>query len=225
MSYLLAIDTCTRHTSIALRDATSLRAELSWECERHHTAAVTARIKQVLDECGLKAAQLGAVAVALGPGSFTGVRCGLSIANGMAVAAELGAAGAPTFAMIGVNAFDIIIAAQPTPIETSVIYALIEAGRNRVAVQAFDPKNQQAIGAFVLKSHTEFIASIEQPAYICGYIPPQLSSLLHVKVAPAPLNLRRAGYLAELGYARWQRGAIDNAMTLAPIYPPESNIK
>lgn len=218
MSYLLAIDTCTHHSSIALRDLTSLRAELTWECERHHTAAVTARIRQMLDECGIKAHQLSAVAVALGPGSFTGVRCGLAIAKGMTLAS--GVEGVPPIAMIGVNAFEIVMAAQPTPIDTSIIYVLVEAGRSRVAVQAFDPNTRQPIGEFVLKSHSDFIASIDQPAYICGHVPPQLSSLLHVKVAAPPLNLRRAGYLAELAYARWQRGDVNNAMTLTPIYPP-----
>jgi hypothetical protein len=43
-----------------------------------------------------------------------------------------------------------------------------------------------------------------------------------ITVAPAWLNLRRAGVLAELAYARWERGEVDDAATLMPIYPPES---
>ena len=43
----------------------------------------------------------------------------------------------------------------------------------------------------------------------------------NARIAPAPLNLRRAGYLAEIGYRRWQKGEVDHVMTLTAIYPPE----
>src|SRR5438270_13179751 len=59
---LLAIDTCTRRSSVALRDASTLRAECSWESDRHHTAAVSAEIRKLMQSCGIKPEQIGAVA-------------------------------------------------------------------------------------------------------------------------------------------------------------------
>ncbi len=58
---------------------------------------------------------------------------------------------------------------------------------------------------------------------VCGDIAPQLAALLQHKatLADAPLNLRRAGFLAELAFGRWQRGETNDTMTLTAIYPPE----
>ncbi len=127
---LLAIDTCTRRASIALRDATTLRAEMTWECERQETALVSARIAEMLRTCKIKPAELGAVAVAIGPGSFTGVRCGLAIAKGLAVAL-----GIP---LIGVTAFDVIAHAQPRQTPGVPMLALLEIGRGRVAACRYE---------------------------------------------------------------------------------------
>jgi tRNA threonylcarbamoyladenosine biosynthesis protein TsaB len=215
MNYILAIDTCTRLTSVALRDSHVLLAEIGWQCERHHTAAVGLRIKHMLDECGVNVSQLGAIAVAMGPGSFTGVRCGLAIAKGMSVASV------QSLPLVGIHAFDILIAAQPANVPAEAIYVYVEVGRNRVAVQPYDAKTRKPVGTFFIKTHAECLGMLNEPVYVCGDLPPQIRNQSHIHCAPAPLNLRRAGFLAELGYERWQRGDVDNVMKLAPIYPPQ----
>lgn len=210
---LLAIDTCTRRSAVALRDATSLRAEAAWETDRHHTAAVSARIQELMTACGIGHAELGAVAVAIGPGSFTGVRCGLSIAKGMAVAAKL-----PVF---GVSAFDILLSAQPP--STLPAYPLVEVGRGRVAAGRYEWREGTAVPAEPWKVYAwqEFADVLTGPAWVCGDLAPALLGALRGRatLAPAPLNLRRAGVLAEIGYRRWQRGEVDDGLSLTPIYP------
>jgi tRNA threonylcarbamoyladenosine biosynthesis protein TsaB len=136
--------------------------------------------------------------------------------------------------VIGVSAFDIVAAAQPR--QATPIYALVEAGRGRVAAcryewlpsestEAADAPTTSLLPAVAGEWHVrrwqEFADSIEPPAWVCGDLAPALIALLGPKasVAPAPLNLRRAGYLAELGYARWRNGETDDAMSLMPIYP------
>ncbi|MCL5998269.1 MAG: tRNA (adenosine(37)-N6)-threonylcarbamoyltransferase complex dimerization subunit type 1 TsaB [Chloroflexi bacterium] len=234
-SVLLAIDTCTKRSSVALRDATTLRAESSWESDRHHTAAVSERIRTLMNACGVKPEEIGAVAVAIGPGSFTGVRCGLAIAKGIAIARAV--------PLIGVSAFEVVAAAQPN--RNMPIYALVEAGRSRVAACRFEwvdasadasadvPASPETAGAMMVpavagewavRSWKDFADSIEPPVWVCGDLAPALIALLQTKatLAPAPLNLRRAGYLAEIGYTRWLNGETDDVMTLMPIYPGES---
>jgi tRNA threonylcarbamoyladenosine biosynthesis protein TsaB len=216
---LLAIDTCTQRSSIALRDASTLRAECSWESDRHHTAAVSAQIRSLLQSSDIAPEQIGAVAVAVGPGSFTGVRCGLAIAKGMSVARDL--------PLIGVSAFDIIAAAQPRL--DMPLYALVEAGRARVAACRYDWQDDKPCvsDAWRIQSWQQFAESLDGATWVCGDLSPTLAALLgsraqaSVSVAPAPLNLRRAGYLAEIGYARWLNGETDDPMTLMPIYPLE----
>jgi len=213
---LLAIDTCTNRSSVALRDGQVLRAESSWESDRRHTAAVSAQIRRLMDSCDIKAAQIGAVAVAIGPGSFTGVRCGLAIAKGMASARDL--------VVIGVAAFDIIASAQPNL--NLPLLTLVEIGRERVAVQRYEWQDGRPVvaGEWRILAWRDLAASIDAPIWVCGDVPAGLMALLgqNAIVAPAPLNLRRAGYLAEIGYERWASGKVDDVLTLTPIYPPEN---
>ncbi len=216
---LLAIDTCTSRSSIALRDAFAVRAESSWESDRHHTAAVSAHIHMLMRSCNIQPAQVGAVAVAIGPGSFTGVRCGLAIAKGMAVARDI--------PLIGVSAFGVIAAAQPN--NQVPVYTVVEAGRGRVAVCRYDWQDGElrADGPWSIQRWPDFVntisASTGAPAWVCGDLTPTLAAMLdrHGVIAPAPLNLRRAGVLAELAYARWLSGETDDPLTLMPIYPPD----
>lgn len=213
---LLAIDTCTRRSSVALRDLTMIRAECAWETERHHAAGVTEQIRRLMRTANIRPADIGAVAVAIGPGSFTGVRCGLAIAKGFAVARNL--------PLIGVTAFDVIAAAQPN--HHVPVYALVEAGRGRVAARRYEWREGVLSVAddWRIQRCNEFAESVESPAWVCGDLTPALESLLEMRaaVAPAPLNVRRAGYLAEIGYARWLNGEVDDPMTLMPIYLPEA---
>lgn len=218
---VLAIDTCTRRSSVALRDDAVLRAECSWETERHHTAGVSARIRDLMRTASIQSPDIGAVAVAIGPGSFTGVRCGLAIAKGFAVAM-----GVP---LIGVSAFEVIASAQP---DMGVpIVALVEIGRKRVAAQYYlsGIDGLSATGEWRIQTIQELAGAVDAPAWICGDMAPALAALLEqqparagVRCAPAPLNLRRAGILAEIGYRRWQNGQVDDPALLMPIYPAEA---
>ena len=227
---LLAIDTCTRRSSVALRDAFTLRAECSWESDRHHTAAVSAQIHRMMHACGIGPAQIGAVAVAIGPGSFTGVRCGLAIAKGMAVARDL--------PLIGVTTFEVLAAAQPD--HKVPVYTVVEAGRQRVAACRYEWQGEKLWTAapWSIQTWQAFADAIRTPAsgqgsesgsqagtlvWVCGDLSPELAALLNgrVQIAPAPFNLRRAGVLAELGYLQWQKGETDDPYTLMPLYPPE----
>jgi tRNA threonylcarbamoyladenosine biosynthesis protein TsaB len=213
---LLAIDTCTSRASIALRDAHTLRAEMTWECVRQETALVSARLRDLMQSSHIGPADLGAVAVAIGPGSFTGVRCGLAIAKGLAVARSI--------PLIGITAFDVIAHAQPK--QDTPMLALLESGRGRVAACRYEWQDGSPAVAsdWWIQNWQDLSNGIEPPMYACGDIAPPLADLLKHKatVAPAVLNLRRAGFLAELAQTRWQRGETDDTMTLTAIYPAEA---
>ncbi len=218
-SVLLAIDTCTSRASIALRDAHAVRAEMTWECRRHETALVSSRIKDLMTACRINPQEIGAIAVAIGPGSFTGVRCGLAIAKGMAVAL-----GIP---LIGVTAFDVIAHQQPMQMNRTPMLALVEAGRNRAAACRYEwQEGEPAVaGDWWIQNFADLSAAIDTPMIVCGDVAPDLAALLHGKaeMAPAALNLRRAGFLAELAWSRWQRNEVDSAITLTAIYPAEAS--
>lgn len=215
--HLLAIDTCTRRASIALRDEHTLHAEITWQCERQETSQVADRVRHMLGTSRVAPEAIGAIAVAIGPGSYTGVRCGLAIARGMAVALDV--------PLIGVSAFDIVACAQPSTKQT--LLTVVEIGRSRVAACAFDMVGARMLsGEWRIRTWQELCDDIYEPTWVCGDLQGPLIELLstneHVRIAPPTLNLRRAGYLAEIAWARWQKGEVDDALTLSALYPAET---
>ncbi|NIV31010.1 MAG: tRNA (adenosine(37)-N6)-threonylcarbamoyltransferase complex dimerization subunit type 1 TsaB, partial [Anaerolineae bacterium] len=90
---------------------------------RHHTAELAPEVALTLRACGAGPADLGAIVVAQGPGSYTGLRIGMAMAKGMALAHGLQLVGIPTLE---------VIARAQAPREEPML-AVIEAGRGRVA--------------------------------------------------------------------------------------------
>ena len=97
---LLAIDTSTRWASLALYDLTGLVAETSWRCWGNHTVEVLPTIAQMVKRSRALPADIKAVAVAKGPGSFTGLRIGMSIAKGFSLALNVPIIAIPTLDII-----------------------------------------------------------------------------------------------------------------------------
>ncbi|WP_223509321.1 tRNA (adenosine(37)-N6)-threonylcarbamoyltransferase complex dimerization subunit type 1 TsaB [Rahnella sp. GSA61A] len=85
---ILAIDTATEACSVALYDQGETLAHFEL-CAREHTQRILPLVQQTLAEAGLSLKQLDALAFGRGPGSFTGVRIGIGIAQGLSLGAEL----------------------------------------------------------------------------------------------------------------------------------------
>ncbi|RJT47177.1 tRNA (adenosine(37)-N6)-threonylcarbamoyltransferase complex dimerization subunit type 1 TsaB [Rahnella woolbedingensis] len=85
---ILAIDTATEACSVALYNQGETLAHFEL-CAREHTQRILPMVQQILAEAGLSLAQLDALAFGRGPGSFTGVRIGIGMAQGLSLGAEL----------------------------------------------------------------------------------------------------------------------------------------
>ena len=120
---LLAIDTSTQTLGIALFDGEIVHAECIWRAQGHHTRSLAPEIGLMLRRTGVATRDLNSIGVAVGPGSFTGLRIGLALAKGLAMAAGLVVAGVPTL--------DILAAAQPRL--KMPMFIAIHAGRERIA--------------------------------------------------------------------------------------------
>ena len=101
---ILAIDTATEACSVALwNDGTSF-AHFE-ECPREHTQRILPLVKMILTEGNTSLTDLDALAYGRGPGSFTGVRIGIGIAQGLALGAELPMIGISTLATMAQGAW------------------------------------------------------------------------------------------------------------------------
>ena len=120
---LLAIDTSTAYVGLAVYDGTQVIGEYIWRSNQHHTVELAPAVAELLARSGLTMDDIHALGVALGPGSFTSLRVGLSLVKGLAVARHLPLVGIPTL--------DIYAASQP--LSKLPLLAAIQAGRGRLA--------------------------------------------------------------------------------------------
>lgn len=212
---LLAIDTSTRSVGIALYDGAQVLSEWLWQSQDYHTVELAPAIAGVLARTGVGTADLGALVVAIGPGSFTGLRIGLAVAKGLAFAHHLPVIGVPTL--------DILAAGQPLLGERMA--AVLQAGRGRIAVGWYRAGSKAWLpdGDIEVLTPDDLNARIEQPTIVCGELTADVRRLLarkrkNVRLATPAQAVRRPAYLAEIGWRRWQANQVDDPATLAPIY-------
>ncbi len=102
---VLAIDTATKVCSTALIQNDTLLAELSEVAPQQHAELLLPFVEKVMNQAGKEVSMLDRIAVSIGPGSFTGLRIGLSVAKGIAVGAKIPVIPVPTMEAIAYNVF------------------------------------------------------------------------------------------------------------------------
>jgi tRNA threonylcarbamoyladenosine biosynthesis protein TsaB len=216
---LLALDTATRLISIALHDGQAVAAEATWQAGAYHTVELAPQVALLLRRAGVEPGQLRGVAVAIGPGSYTGLRIGLGFAKGLSLANALPLLGVPTL--------DILMRAQPPRAEQAL--ALLQAGRGRVSAglyrwvaRSFRWEASGEVRVIDWPGLAQELRAARAPIYVVGEIDAAGAELLRplrgrVLLASPAQSLRRAGFLAELGWERL-RIAPDDANHLAPAY-------
>lgn len=141
---LLAIETSTESCSVALLCADGIfeRSELA---PRRHAGRVLPMAEAVLKEAGLQRKQLDGIAVGRGPGAFTGVRLGVSVAQGLAFALALPVVPVSSLAALAMQA----------PNDDAAILALIDARMGEVYAGTF----RHAAGGLVVAMGDECVCS------------------------------------------------------------------
>lgn len=231
---LIAIDTSTEIGSVALYRHGQIEAEHTWRVGQNHTTETLPTLDYLLEQAtrpdkpgkgrtvvdpsespATKVALRGVV-VAIGPGSFNGLRAGIALAKGLAFAANV--------PMVGIGTLE--VAAYAHAATNRPICALQPAGRGEVAAAMY----QMIGGAWTEKMGPEILTldalleRIDRPTVFCGE--PGPSDLVAITarlgdtatiVSPAA-RVRRAGFLAELGARRLEYGQEDDIATLQPLY-------
>lgn len=211
---LLAVDTSTAQVGLALYDGSLVLGEYAWRSTQRHTVELAPAVSELLARCGLTMEDVQALAVALGPGSFTSLRVGLSLVKGLAIARQL--------PLIGVPTLDILAAAQP--VLQLPLVVVIQAGRGRLAVGWYNSSEHgwQAQAPARVLTIEALAEELKRPALVCGEFTSaereKLAQMADIQLASPARSLRRPAVLAELAWARWRAGAVDNEATLAPIY-------
>lgn len=215
---ILALDTATLVSSVAIAAQDQIYAELTLQTKLTHSETMVPHIQQALEMAQLKKTELDAVAVSIGPGSFTGLRIGLATAKGMAYALGIPIVGVPTLAAL----------AYHYPVPGVYLAPLLDAQKGNVYVAVYEWENgvlkevrPPAVEAFdkVLVGG----ASMNKPIIFMGE-----SAVRHMekiqsaggKVLPAMPHtvMPRAANVAMLGLKLLSEGRKDDVMQLEPLY-------
>lgn len=221
---LLAIDTATRMAGLALYDPHQGRilGEETWHSVDNHTVELMPHLVRVLEQQQVSVRELTGLAVSLGPGSFTGLRTGLGVAKGIALAGKLPIVGIPTLDVV----------AQPHRGQRLPILAILQAGRGRICVAHYVRRRGRwrRRGDYQITTLEAVCDLVEGPVLFCGEIEAGDAERIHQRlgstatVATPASSLRRAAYLAELGWSRLSHGDSDDIASLSPIYLQQPQI-
>jgi tRNA threonylcarbamoyladenosine biosynthesis protein TsaB len=220
---ILAIDTSTETISIAIyKPSTGVLFEQSWVSGREQTTQLLPNVQRAMSAVGVTVRDLTGVAVATGPGSYSGVRIGLSTAKTLAYAL-----GIPLW---GVPSLDALAYGQ-VAVTAAQVCAVLSMGRHRLAWALYRTKGTrwQRLTSYANTTAAEMAEMIKaQSARIatlfCGEITPETATTItgilgkEAAIAPAAAGLRRASYLAELALQRANRSEADDPATLQAIY-------
>ena len=121
---MVAIETATETVGVAVRTATGVQAELTLTGRRRHVETLTPTLHHLLDQLQLVPADLGVVAVDIGPGLFTGLRVGVAAAKGLAQSLGIG--------VVGATSLDILTAGAAAAGLRGLVLACVDARRGEV---------------------------------------------------------------------------------------------
>ncbi len=214
---ILAVDTSTPAGSTALLEGENLLAEVVIEHHRKHTERLIPSIDYILDQLGLEPKDIEALAVGLGPGSFTGLRIGLSTMKGMALSL-----GVPLFGASSLEALarGIVFSALP-------VWAVIDARKGQVFAALFrrgDGAEIELDGDEMVLTPEELVERIKDKAVLAGNGARMYREIFERALggravfAPPGLDYPRASQVGLIALERHNRGERDDAESLVPHY-------
>jgi len=211
---LLAIDTSTDSAGLALVQDGRVLAEASWRCGQNHSVELLPRLASLLNEAKAGLKSISCVIVAKGPGSFNGLRVGLSTAKGLAFSLKV--------PIIGISSLE-LEAYQHA--ETGLpVCPIFNAGRGEIATALYQKRGNkwQQLAPEHITTVEALDSEIKGKTLFCGeYVPliaSQLKKRLKERAVIAPDQLRRASLLVELARGRFKAGDYDHPATLQPLY-------
>lgn len=219
---ILAIDTATQVSSVAVASEERLSAELTMQGRLTHSETLMPHIEQVLKMAGLTKDKLEGIVVSQGPGSFTGLRIGLAAAKALSYALEVPLAGVSTLAALACH----------YPVTGVRLVAMLDAQKGNAYVQAFHWEKQSGVMQLVPESEIS-VAALPEIVADCGVsgketvllgdivqkkVAGKLPLPENVSLAPAYLVMPRAACVARLGLEKLVAGETSNVMDMEPFY-------
>jgi|HubBroStandDraft_1064217.scaffolds.fasta_scaffold30387_4 tRNA threonylcarbamoyladenosine biosynthesis protein TsaB len=224
---VLAIETATGDTEVALRSADGPLGEIAVRRGRRHVESLHPAIERICADAGVELGSLTAVAVDIGPGLFTGLRVGVTAAKTLAFALDI--------PLAGVTSLD-VLAAAATPFAGPEVAVLpvVDMRRGEVAwslrgAVQFGPPDE--LGRLLASLQAPAVLLVGEGALVRGE--EILAAAAGAGMARVEERVRLAGeslatppaaVLARLGLERARRGETEDVLALVPLYLREADV-
>lgn len=220
-SCLLAVDTATEICGVALVVDGRVQSELILNRGETHTKSIMAAIDAILCINHMNAQAVDAYAVTRGPGSFTGLRIGISTVKGLAMAT-----GKP---VVGVSSLEVL--AHQASGQSPLVCPVMDARRNEVYWSLYARNGEQvsSIAAEQVGPASDLADGIDAGCYFIGNAVPLYRSKLSARLkhpaqwANDEMNGIRPAVLARLAWNRLKIGKMEQPQTLEPVYLRKSD--
>lgn len=216
MAVILSLETSTPVCSIALHRSGALIGEQSMDVPGAHSEKLMGMIDNLLKEHRLSISEIDAIAISEGPGSYTGLRIGTSVAKGLAFAREIPLIAISTLAALALGARSMMH-------EKGMIVAMLDARRMEVYRQVFDADLNS-----VFKLDSEIIDSSSYSELLRSgklyFVGDAVKKVCEIITHPNAVFLNvqiSAEYIGSLAFEKFQRGEFANVAYFVPNYLKE----
>ncbi len=214
MVLVLAIETSALGGSVALAEDAGLLAERGLAAGQRSAQGLIPAIDELLRDAGRRVQDVGLIGVTIGPGSFTGLRVGVTTAKTLAYALQ-----SPT---VGLDTLDVLAAQAPAGSPGGRLHAILDAQRQELfaATFAWQGESWSRTGATAIVPLAAWVDSLSAGDLVTGPAAGRWGAKLPAGVALAPESLRepQAATVARLAFARYEQGQVDDFWKLAPAY-------
>lgn len=215
MSLLLAIDTSAQAAGVALLHEGEVLAERIWRARTNHTVQLLPAARELLTSFAFSPEKLTAIAVAIGPGAFTGLRVGIATAKTLAWSLEI--------PVLGIGSLEGLALSSHGAART---LAVLDAGRGDWYWAMYVSTNgkRRCVSPPQIGNPAETLATLKQRTMLVGEMPASVAQLLasplgrHVERGDSRLPAVCPGAIGILGQERLAAGERDDPATLTPVY-------
>lgn len=218
---LLALETATDVCSVALLRDGTVTAQASLHQPRVHAEQLVPLTDNLLDRAAVDRAELDAIAVSMGPGSYTGLRIGVSTAKGLAMALDAALIGVPTLEAMAASV-------HPFAADGDVACALLDARRDEVYAAAYAVTRDglapsAPTSARSVDTLPEWLGAVDGTCWLVGNGAEKAADALREAgyagcVLSPEVHPPSAAWVARRAWPRLQRGATEDVASFEPYY-------
>jgi len=216
---ILGIDTSNHFNTVGLIDGNQILSDFAWEARGNSLQKIILNIDLILRSEQLTLADVDGLAVGIGPGSWTGVRVGVTVSKILAYATNKPICGISSLDALAYQARD----------ATTLLCPLIDAGKENVYAAFYRPQEETITkeSEYYVGSVKGLLKTIKEPVLFLGKASYLYRQLIVEELGPLANHrgegeVQKGYVVALLALPRLEKGEGDDPLSLAPLYLKES---